>query len=163
MRILTSPQLSAAMLEFFPLNERVTSMQLQVAEGNSLTVVCASAPNSTSELLDFLSGVLEGASSGDSIVLLGEFNSPVGDNGETWRWVIGRNSLPDQSLSGALLLDFCANHELSIIDTMFEHKVVRKCTWYQATLGQRLMINFVVVSPDLHLGPLGKERSRAVN
>ena len=33
--------------------------------------------------------------------------------------------------------------------TIVNHKVVHRCTWYQATLGKRLMINFVVVSSDL--------------
>uniref|UniRef100_A0AAQ4S6N9 Reverse transcriptase domain-containing protein n=1 Tax=Gasterosteus aculeatus aculeatus TaxID=481459 RepID=A0AAQ4S6N9_GASAC len=32
---------------------------------------------------------------------------------------------------------------------MFEHKDVHKCTWYQSTLGQRSMIDFVIVSSDL--------------
>lgn len=30
--------------------------------------------------------------------------------------------------------------------TLFEHKVARKCAWYQTTLGQTSMINFVVVA-----------------
>ncbi len=36
--ILTSPRLSAAVLDFSPLNERVSSMQLQVAGRKALTV-----------------------------------------------------------------------------------------------------------------------------
>lgn len=39
--ILMSPQLSAAVLEYFPGNERVTSKRLQVAERKAMTVVCA--------------------------------------------------------------------------------------------------------------------------
>lgn len=35
------------------------------------------------------------------------------------------------------------------MNTMFEHKMVHKCTWYQTTLGQMLMIDFVFVSLDL--------------
>lgn len=65
------------------------------------------------------------------------------DDGETWRAVIGQNNLPDLSLSGVL---FCFRHGLTIMNTMFEQKVVHKRCWYQRTLDHKLMINFVVVS-----------------
>ena len=122
------------------------------AGGKTLTIVCAYVPNSCMEyaaFLEVLAGALHGAPVGDSVVLLGDSNVHVCNDGDTWRGLIGRNGLPNLNPSGVLLLDFCASHGLSIMNTMFEHKDAHKCTWYQSTLGRRSMIDFVIVSSDL--------------
>ncbi len=151
MGLLIAPQLSRHVLEFTPVSERVVSLRLRVRD-RSLTVVCAYGPNGSVEYPAFLvslGGVLESAPTGDSIVLLGDFNAHVGSDSDIWRGVIGRNAPPDLNLSGVQLLDFCASYSLSITNITFKHKGVHQCTWHQDTLGRRSMIDFVVVSPDL--------------
>ncbi|KAK0144605.1 Craniofacial development protein 2 [Merluccius polli] len=136
--------------------ERLASLRLRVG-GRILTVVCAYGPNSSSEyppFLDSLEGVLESAPSGDSLVLLGDFNAHVGSDSVTWRGVIGRNA------SGVQLLDFCARHRLSITNTMFKHKGVHMCTWHQDTLGRSSMNDFVVVSSNLRPHVLDTQAKR---
>lgn len=50
----------------------------------------------------------------DSTVLLGNVDAHVGNNGETCRWVTGRNHLANLNSSSAMLLDFHACHGLAV-------------------------------------------------
>lgn len=48
-----------------------------------------------------------------SVVLLEDANAHVGNGGDTWRDMTGKNSFPDLNPSVKALLDFCTSHGLS--------------------------------------------------
>ena len=92
--------------------------------------LCLSSNSSLGYLafLESLARVLESAPKGDSVLLQGIFSAHVGNDIVTWKGMIGRNSCSDLNLRGVLLMDFCTSCGLSIPNTMFKCKSVRKRT-----------------------------------
>lgn len=76
---------NANVLEFTPVDERVAFLPLHVGEW-TLRVDCANGPNISSKYpayLEALEGVLEGAPSEDSIILLYTLSLNMGKDSET--------------------------------------------------------------------------------
>ena len=110
------------------------------------------APNIESQYEAFLEEVevaLGKATSSESLVLLGKSNAHVGIDNATWKGVIGQHGDSDINKNGRCLLQFCATNGLCIMNTFFQHKRIRKYTWYRDSLGQRSLIDFCIVSADL--------------
>lgn len=62
--------------------------------------------------------------------------------------------------SDGMPLDFFASYRFSLMNTEFLHKMAHECACYHITSGQRLVIDVVIVSPDLRPYVLGSQVRR---
>ncbi|KAJ7427088.1 craniofacial development protein 2-like protein [Willisornis vidua] len=65
----------------------------------------------------------------DKITILGDFNARIGKNSEVWKGVLGKHGVGNCNDNKRLLLEFCAEQQLTITNTIFQQKDSLKATW----------------------------------
>ncbi|KAJ7417867.1 craniofacial development protein 2-like protein [Willisornis vidua] len=65
----------------------------------------------------------------DKIIILGDFNARAGKNFEACKGVLGKHRVENCNKNGRLLLKLCAEHQLTITNTIFQQKDSLKTTW----------------------------------
>ncbi|KAJ7417984.1 hypothetical protein WISP_61681 [Willisornis vidua] len=68
-------------------------------------------------------------SADDKIIILGDFNARVGKNSEAWKGVPGKHDVGNFNDNGHLLLEFCAEQQLTMTNTITQQKDSWKTTW----------------------------------
>ena len=119
--LLVSPNIAECVVDWVPLGGTVCLLKLRLQE-RPLCILQVYAPNIESQYEAFLEEVevaLEKATSSESLVLLGDFNTHVGIDNATWKGVIGQHGAPDNNKNGRCLLQFCATNGLCIMNTFF--------------------------------------------
>ena len=69
----------------------------------------------------------------DNVTIMGDFNGRVGTRKPTWERYMGPHSdrETDQNSNGEMLLQLCAEHDLVISNTFFQHRRSQVKTWYK--------------------------------
>ena len=160
--VILSPRAKAAWevagCMFQPVSERILRLRLKCHFG-FVSVVSVYAPtnptDSTSDasspseaFYDQLQSTLLAIPSSDMVVVMGDFNARVGSDVSPWGTVLGPHGFGDVNENGERLLDFCANNQLVLTNTWFQHKVIHKATWFRNGDRPRVghMIDFVLVN-----------------
>ena len=149
--ILTSPRLSDCVSDWIRLGSQVCMLKLNVLDW-SLYLLQVYAPNATSEyqaFVDDINDALLRVSATESTVLMGDFNTHVGTNTDTWKGVIGKHGVIGLNENGRYLLQLCCSNGLRIMNTFFQHREVHKYTWYRPSMDKKSLIDFCIVSLDL--------------
>lgn len=118
-------------------------MRLPLKGKKHLTPISAYAPTMsyTHEqklVCQDLSNLLHAAPKGDKLLLLGDVNARVDKDFVSWPEVIGRLGVGQENSNGQLLLMLCADHGLTITNTLFQLPHIHKAPSFQTLAPDRL-------------------------
>ncbi|KER27324.1 hypothetical protein T265_05644 [Opisthorchis viverrini] len=146
-----SPRAERALLDWIPVNSRLCAVRLSSSiklnasrnKKRCLFVVSAYAPTdciSDAEKDTFcreLSGLIRQAKSTDIVILAGDLNAQVGRLSSLESHLGGRFGVDARRTeNGDRLLQLCADHELFLASTNFQHKRSHRVTWRPPTTNQ---------------------------
>ena len=100
-------------------------MRIPLIYNSRLTLISAYAPTMTyseEEKEQFyleLSNILDSVPKSDKLLILGDFNTRVGNSCNMWPNVMGRHGIGKMNSNGLLLLLFCAEEGFTITNTPF--------------------------------------------
>ena len=114
------------------------------------------------EFWNELTRCVDGLSTRNYVVVLGDLNARVGD-GEA-EGVVGKNGVPGENESAKRLLDMCVEQELVVGNSFFKKKGINKYTWIRVANGrvvERALMDYVLITKRM-VGRLNVFRGLAV-
>ena len=106
------------------INDRLKTLKLSLSGSKHATIINAYAPTMTNpddikeKFYEDLHSLVTSVPDSEKLIILGDFNAPVGSDHQTWEGVIGTNGIGKCNSNGLLLLQLCAEHELLITNTV---------------------------------------------
>ena len=108
---------------------------------------CERSEEERDEFWNDLTRCVDGLSTRNYVVVLGDLNARVGD-GEV-EGVVGKYGVPGENESGERLLDMCVEQELVIGNSFFKKKGINKYTWIRVANGrviERALMDYVLIT-----------------
>lgn len=143
----------ASKLEHLPTghSDRIMSMRLPLQQNKYATIFSIYAPTLPADpaekdkFYSDLRSLLQTTPADDKVLVLGDFNARVGRDSDSWKGVLGRHGVGNCNDNGRLLLEFCAEKELCITNTIFQQKDSRKTTWMHPRSKHWHLIDYLLV------------------
>ena len=138
-------------------SDRIISMRLPLRKKQFVTLFCVYAPTLQADPADKdkfytdLRNLVRNTPADDKVViLLGDFNARVGRDSEAWKGVLGKHGVGNCNDNGRLLLEFCAELQLTVTNTIFQQKDSLKTTWMHPRSKHWHLLDYVLVRQRDH-------------
>ena len=149
-----SKKIGKCLREWKCVSERIVKIRLRI-KGVWVSVVQVYAPTEDSKeevkegFYEQLQTTLREVHRQDKLIVLGDLNARVGRNVGVWGDVIGKQGEVVENGNGKRLLQLCAENELVVANTWFQHNYIHKFTWQCRRKNQRSIIDYFVVRKDM--------------
>ena len=127
------------------------TMRIRLSGKNYATIVSAYAQTMTypaeekERFYESLKATIGRVPSSDKLIVLGDFNARVGRDHETWERVIGHHGMGNENANGSLLLNMCAEHQLTITNMLYQQANKYKASWLHPRSKHWHLIDYVIV------------------
>ena len=92
-----------------------------------------------------LGSCLQSTPADNKVIILGDFNTRVGLDADSWKGVLDKHSVGNCNDNGHLLLELCTELQPVITNTIFQQKDRLKTTWMHPWSKHRHFIDCVLV------------------
>ena len=126
-------------------------MKLTLTGKKQAMIISAYAPTMTNpddvkgKFYDELNSLVAAVPKSEKLIILGDFNARVGVDHQAWENVLGRNGIGGCNSNGLLLLQFCAEHELLVTNTVFRLPARNKTSWMHPRSKHWHLIDYVIL------------------
>lgn len=145
-------QWTKAVLGYNPVNNRIITMKLDASPA-PLNIIQVYAPTSAAKDEDVegfyrdIESSIATIPSRELLVILGDFNAKVGETrmDEGLRNIVGMYGLGQRNIRGERLLQFAADNNLTIMNTVFQQHRRRLYTWTSPDGKHRNQIDYILI------------------
>ena len=134
-----------------PIDERIMLVRLKHSLG-FISLVAVYAPTEVSEPEDKdtfyakLDSVIDQCPSGDTLMVLGDFNAVTGTSRDGYEICVGPHGSGTRNNNSSYLLDFARSRRLRIAGSWYQRPELHRWTWYPNTGGAPKEIDHILIS-----------------
>lgn len=143
-------QLKNCVIGYEPINDRILSIKLKASPVNlNIVQVYAPTTSASDDTVDKFYRELETAiskiPSRETLMIVGDFNAKIGENSHQLSNCVGKFGLGQRNERGERLIQFVADNNMVISNTVFQHHPRRLYTWTSPDGQYRNQIDYILV------------------